>query len=80
LCVADKESSYIISGTGDVIEPEGGIMAIGSGGSFAESAARALYNNTDMGARDIVEKSLHVAADICVYTNHNLTIEELNIA
>jgi ATP-dependent HslUV protease subunit HslV len=79
LCVADKESSYIISGTGDVIEPEGGIMAIGSGGSFAESAARALYNNTDMGARDIVEKSLHVAADICVFTNHNLTIEELNI-
>ena len=80
LCVADKESSYVISGNGDVIEPEGGIMAIGSGGSFAESAARALYNNTDMGARDIVEKSLHVAADICIYTNHNLTIEELDIA
>jgi ATP-dependent HslUV protease subunit HslV len=80
LCVADKEASYIISGTGDVIEPEGGIMAIGSGGAFAESAARALYNNTDMGARDIVEKSLHVAADICVFTNHNLTIEELKIA
>ncbi|MFT5137555.1 MAG: ATP-dependent HslUV protease subunit HslV [Arenicella sp.] len=79
LCVADKEASYIISGTGDVIEPEGGIMAIGSGGAFAESAARALYNNTDMGARDIVEKSLHVAADICVFTNHNLTIEELKI-
>ncbi|MFT6710308.1 MAG: ATP-dependent HslUV protease subunit HslV [Arenicella sp.] len=79
LCVADKEASYIISGTGDVIEPEGGIMAIGSGGAFAESAARALYNNTDMAARDIVEKSLHVAADICVFTNHNLTIEELKI-
>lgn len=77
LCVADKESSYVISGNGDVIEPEGGVMAIGSGGSFAESAARALYDNTDMPARDIVEKSLNIAADICIYTNHNLTIEEL---
>lgn len=79
LCVADKESSYVISGNGDVIEPEGGVMAIGSGGSFAESAARALFNNTQLGARDIVEKSLHVAADICIYTNHSLTIEELGI-
>lgn len=79
LCVADKEASYVISGTGDVIEPEGGVMAIGSGGSFAESAARALYNNTDLSARDIVEKSLNIAADICIYTNHNLTIEELDI-
>lgn len=80
LCVADKEASYIISGTGDVIEPEGGIMAIGSGGAFAESAARALTANTDMAARDIVEASLKVAADICVYTNHNLTIEELSVS
>ena len=79
LCVADKEASYIISGTGDVIEPEGGIMAIGSGGSFAESAARALYNNTELSARDIVEKSLNIAADICIYTNNNLTIEELEL-
>ena len=79
LCVADKESSYVISGTGDVIQPEGGVMAIGSGGAFAESAARALIENTEMKPRDIVEKSLNVAADICIYTNHNLTIEELNI-
>ena len=80
LCVADKESSYVISGNGDVIEPEGGVMAIGSGGSFAESAARALVANTEMNARDIVEKSLNVAADICIYTNHNLTIEELSFS
>ncbi|MEM7359779.1 MAG: ATP-dependent protease subunit HslV [Pseudomonadota bacterium] len=79
LCVADKEASYVISGNGDVIQPEGGVMAIGSGGSFAEAAARALVNNTDMSARDIVEKSLNVAADICIYTNHNLTIEELDL-
>ncbi|MBT8115677.1 MAG: ATP-dependent protease subunit HslV [Arenicella sp.] len=79
LCVADAQASYVISGNGDVIEPEGGVMAIGSGGPFAESAARALYNNTDMSARDIVEKSLNIAADICIYTNHNLTIEELDI-
>lgn len=80
LCVADKESSYIISGNGDVIEPEGGVMAIGSGGAFAEAAARALLQNTDMPAREIVEQSLSIAADICVYTNHNLTIEELDFA
>jgi ATP-dependent HslUV protease subunit HslV len=79
LCVADREASYVISGTGDVIEPEGGVMAIGSGGSFAESAARALYDNTDLTAREIVEKSLNIAADICIYTNHNLTIEELDL-
>ena len=79
LCVADKESSYVISGNGDVIEPQGGVMAIGSGGSFAESAARALVQNTNLGAREIVEASLNIAADICIYTNHNLTIEELEI-
>ena len=79
LCVADKDASFVISGNGDVIEPEGGVMAIGSGGAFAESAARALVNNTDMGARDIVEAALNIAADICIYTNHNLTIEELSL-
>jgi ATP-dependent HslUV protease subunit HslV len=80
LCVADKEASYIISGTGDVIEPEAGIMAIGSGGSYAEAAARALAENTELGAKDIVEKSLNIAADICVFTNHSLTIEELEFS
>ncbi|NND00290.1 MAG: ATP-dependent protease subunit HslV [Gammaproteobacteria bacterium] len=79
LCVADKQSSYVISGNGDVIEPQGGIMAIGSGGAYAESAARALISNTDLNAREIVEKSLNIAADICIYTNHNQTIEELVI-
>ena len=80
LVVADKEASLVITGNGDVIEPEDDIMAIGSGGSFALSAARALFENTDMNARDIVEKSLGIAADICVYTNQNLTIEELEIS
>lgn len=77
LCVADAKASLIISGTGDVIEPEDSLMAIGSGGSFAQSAARALLDNTDLSAREIVEKSLGIAADICVYTNHNLVLEEL---
>ena len=77
LCVADQEASYVISGTGDVIQPEEGVMAIGSGGAFAEAAARALFNNTQLSANDIVEKSMNIAADICVYTNHNLTIEVL---
>ena len=77
LCVADNESSLIISGNGDVVEPEDDIMAIGSGGAFAQSAARALLRHTEMGARDIVEASLMIAAEICVYTNTNLTIEEL---
>ena len=77
LVVADKETSLIITGNGDVIEPEDSIMAIGSGGSFALSAARALVENTELDARNIVEKSLHIAADICVYTNQTLTIEEL---
>jgi ATP-dependent HslUV protease subunit HslV len=77
LAVADKESSLIISGNGDVIEPEQGVMAIGSGGNFALSAARALLGNTNLDARGIVEKSLGIAADICIYTNHNLLIEEL---
>ncbi len=77
LAVADKESSLIISGNGDVIEPEQGIIAIGSGGNYALSAARALYTNTELDARSIAEKSLNIAADICIYTNHNLLIEEL---
>ena len=77
LAVADKDASLIISGNGDVIEPEQGIMAIGSGGDYAKSAALALAANTDLGAREIVEKSLSIASDICIYTNSNLTIETL---
>ncbi|PWQ94595.1 ATP-dependent protease subunit HslV [Leucothrix arctica] len=77
LAVADSETSLIITGNGDVIEPEDNLIAIGSGGPFAQSAARALMDNTDMEARDIVEKGLGIAADICIYTNHNRTIEEL---
>ncbi|PCI81170.1 MAG: HslU--HslV peptidase proteolytic subunit [SAR86 cluster bacterium] len=79
LVVADQESSLIITGNGDVIEPEDSIMAIGSGGPYAQSAARALLQNSDLDAREIVEKSLTIAADICVYTNHNHTVEELDI-
>jgi len=79
ILVADKEQSFIITGNGDVVEPQGGVMAIGSGGSFAESAARALVQNTDLAAKDVVEKSLKIAADICIYTNDNLTIEEISL-
>jgi len=78
LLVADAKASLIITGTGDVMEPEDGLMAIGSGGSFAQSAARALLDNTDLGAAEIVEKALSIAADICVFTNHNRVIEELD--
>ncbi|MDP7521670.1 MAG: ATP-dependent protease subunit HslV [Arenicellales bacterium] len=78
LAVADATSSLVISGNGDVIEPEAGLMAIGSGGQYAKAAARALMENSDLEARDIVEKSLSIAGDICVYTNHNLTIETLD--
>lgn len=77
LAVADSETSLIITGNGDVIEPEDNLIAIGSGGPFAQSAARALLDNTDLSARDVVEKGLGIAADICIYTNHNRTIEEL---
>ncbi|MDH5358569.1 MAG: ATP-dependent protease subunit HslV [Gammaproteobacteria bacterium] len=77
LAVADSQSSLIITGNGDVIEPENGLMAIGSGGPFAQSAATALLENTELSARDIVEKGLNIAADICIYTNRNLTIETL---
>ena len=79
LVVADKESSLVITGNGDVIEPEDSIMAIGSGGSYALSAARALVLNTELNARDIVKKSLEIAAGICVYTNEAYTIKELKI-
>ena len=78
LCIADAQTSLIISGTGDVIEPENDLMAIGSGGSFAQAAARALLENTELGAREIVEKGLNIAADICIYTNRNLVLEELD--
>lgn len=78
LAVADSSASLIITGNGDVIEPEEGLIAIGSGGPFAQSAARALIANTKLSAKDIVQKSLNIAADICIYTNHNLTIEELD--
>ena len=80
LLVADQEASLIVTGSGDVIEPEDKIMAIGSGGPFALAAARALIQNTELGARDIVGKSLCIAADICVFTNQNHTVEELDIA
>ena len=78
LVVADRENSLIITGNGDVIEPEDSLMAIGSGGPYAQSAARALLDSTELDARSIVEKSLNIAADICVYTNHNRTIEVLD--
>lgn len=77
LAVADAETSLIITGNGDVIQPEDDLIAIGSGGPYAQSSARALLENTELEARDIVEKSLEIAADICIYTNHNRTIEEL---
>ena len=77
LIVADKTASLIISGNGDVIEPESGVIAIGSGGPYAHAAARALCENSALDARSITEKALGIAADICIYTNRNLTIEEL---
>ncbi len=77
LIVADKEITLMVSGNGDVMEPEKGVMAIGSGGPYAQAAARALFDNTELAARDIVEKALHIAADICIYTNHSLTLETL---
>lgn len=77
LAVANHEASLIVTGNGDVIQPEHDLIAIGSGGAFAQSAATALLLNTELDAKDIVEKSLAIAGDICVYTNHNFTIEEL---
>jgi ATP-dependent HslUV protease subunit HslV len=78
LAVADKTASLVITGQGDVIEPENGLIAIGSGGPYAQAAARALMENTELNARAVVEQALNIAADICIYTNRNLTIEELN--
>lgn len=78
LAVADHTASLIISGNGDVIEPEHGLIAIGSGGPFAQAAARALLDHTEMSAQEIAEASLNIAGDICIYTNHNLNIETLD--
>ena len=80
LVVADRETSLIVTGNGDVIEPEDAIIAIGSGGSYALAADRALLHNTELDAREIVEKGLTIAGDICVYTNQQQTIEELNFS
>ncbi|QDP00166.1 MULTISPECIES: ATP-dependent protease subunit HslV [Thalassotalea] len=77
LVVADHTASLIITGNGDVVQPENDLIAIGSGGNYAQAAATALFENTELGARDIVEKSLKIAGDICVFTNQNLTIDEL---
>jgi ATP-dependent HslUV protease subunit HslV len=76
LAITDREHGFIISGTGDIIEPDDGILAIGSGGSYALAAARALLRNTDLAAKDIVQKGLEIAADICIYTNANITVLE----
>lgn len=78
LLVSDMQQTFLISGSGDVIEPDEGIAAIGSGGSYALASARALYENTELSARDIAEKSLKIAAQICIYTNDKITIEELH--
>jgi len=77
LLVGDPQKLLVISGNGDVIEPEHDLVAIGSGGAFAQAAAQALIDNTDLSAREIVSRSLNIAADICIYTNRNLVIEEL---
>jgi ATP-dependent HslUV protease subunit HslV len=77
LAIADRTTSLILTGQGDVVEPVGGLIAIGSGGAYAQAAARALLDHTELGARDIVERALNIAADICIYTNRNITIEML---
>ena len=79
LAVADAESSLIISGNGDVLEPEDGLIAIGSGGPYALAAAKALLKHTELGPRAIAEEALSVAGDICIYTNHNRVVEELGM-
>jgi len=78
LVVSDATSTFMLSGTGDVIEPDDGLCAIGSGGSYALAAARAMLAHTELSARKIAEEALRIAADICIYTNHNLTVEELS--
>ena len=75
--MADRDNTYVVSGSGDVIEPDEGVAAIGSGGPFAKSAAVALLENTTLSAREVVEKSMQIAGEICVYTNHSVTYEEL---
>ena len=77
LLVADLTNLYILSGTGDVIEPDGDCAAIGSGGGFAQAAARALLDNTQMSAREVVEKAMAIAAETCIYTNQNIAYQEL---
>ena len=77
LAVADRETSLLLSGTGDIIEPDDGLIGIGSGGTYALAAARALQQHTDLNAREISEAAMNIAADICIYTNHQLNIEEL---
>lgn len=79
LAVADRQASLILTGNGDVVEPEQGLIAIGSGGPYAQAAARALLESTELDARTIVERSLGIAADICIYTNRNIVIEELKV-
>jgi len=79
LAVADVTSSLIITGTGDVLEPENGLIAIGSGGPYAQAAAKALMDNTELSAREVVERALKIAGDICIYTNYNVSIEELEV-
>jgi ATP-dependent HslUV protease subunit HslV len=78
MIVADKEQMYMLSGTGDVIEPDSDVTAIGSGGAYAQAAALAMLENTDLSAAEIAEKALHIAADICIYTNHTVTLEVLS--
>ncbi len=78
LAVADRESSLIITGNGDVLEPEQGLLAIGSGGAYAQSAARALLENTELDPAEIIQKSLAIAGDLCIYTNHSVTLETLD--
>jgi ATP-dependent HslUV protease subunit HslV len=79
MAVADAESSLVLTGAGDVLEPEGGLIGIGSGGSYALAAARALLEGTDLDAEEIARRAMHIAAEICVYTNHNLTLEVLDL-
>lgn len=78
LAVADESTSLIITGNGDVVQPENDLIAIGSGGPYAQAAARAMLENTDLTAREIAEKALSIAGDICIYTNHNVNFEEIS--
>ena len=77
MIVADAKTMLLISGVGEVVEPDDGILSIGSGSNYAIAAAKALANNTNFGAREIAEKAINIAADICIYTNHNITVEEV---